>query len=141
MTEDSAASGELIAGDRLIGIAQLGTHFFRLHHGGAAFRKRRLFAGLGRELGQFRMGMAQIIRLAADFLESGLLVGKFGLGGTQRRMRLAHRRAFGKEPAIGIDELAMHTWVERGRDRHAGHEFRRGRGRCRARPGRSPADH
>ena len=80
-----------MAGNRLMGVVDVGCDFFGLHHGAAVCGQLRLLAGLGRQFRQFGMGMLQEIGFGAGLVHLGLLLRMGGLRRPPRLERGAHR--------------------------------------------------
>ena len=94
--------------------AQILRDFFRLHHAGAAFGKRRLLAGFGLQPAEFVDGVAQPFGLACGPLDGGAVIGHRDLA---RAALAPQRRHFGGlvlDAPIGIEQGAMGRGIDEG---------------------------
>ena len=104
----------LRAGDGLERDAQVFGDLFRLHHAGAPFGERGLFAGFRRELAEFLDGVAQPFGLALRALDVGAVGGDGGFARAPLGPQPPDLRGLGFDAAIGVDERAVRARLDEG---------------------------
>ena len=105
-------AGRLVAGQGVVGVAQFGDDFFRLHHRRAAGGQIFLLARLRREFCEFAMGVAQPIGLLARLGDPRLFAGQSKTGLARSAKRAPHRQSVRLKPARSVDQRAMHGRID-----------------------------